>query len=81
MNSIYNPDAIKKATNLTVNSDLLAKAKELKINVSATLEIALSEAVQKKAGEQWKIDNKEAIEEYNKFVAKHGCFGDSVRQF
>jgi antitoxin CcdA len=81
MKSVYDPEATKKATNLTVNSDLLAKAKELKINVSATLEAALSEAVRKKAGEQWKIDNKEAIEEYNKFVAKHGCFGDSVRKF
>jgi antitoxin CcdA len=81
MKNIYDPEATKKATNLTVNSDLLAKAKELKINVSATLETALSEAVGKKAREQWKIDNKEAIEEYNKFVAKHGCFGDSVRKF
>jgi antitoxin CcdA len=81
MKSVYDPEAAKKATNLTVNSDLLAKAKELKINVSATLETALSEAVRKKAGEQWKIDNKEAIEEYNKFVAKHGCFGDPFRKF
>jgi antitoxin CcdA len=81
MKSVYDPEAAKKATNLTVNSDLLAKAKELKINVSATLETALCEAVRKKAGEQWKIDNKEAIEEYNKFVAKHGCFGDSFRKF
>ncbi len=81
MKSVYDLEAAKKATNLTVNSDLLAKAKELKINVSATLETALIEAVRKKAGEQWKIDNKEAIEEYNKFVAKHGCFGDSFRKF
>jgi toxin CcdB len=49
MKSVYDPEAAKKATNLTVNSDLLAKAKELKINVSATLETALSEAVRKKA--------------------------------
>ncbi len=81
MKSVYDPEAAKKATNLTVNSHLLIKAKELKINVSAILETALSEAVRKKAGEQWKIDNKEAIEEYNKLVAKHGCFGDSVRKF
>ncbi len=81
MKSIYDPDAAKKATNLTVNSDLLARAKEFKINVSATLEAALSEAVIKKAGEQWKVDNKEAIEEYNKLVSKHGCFSDSVRKF
>jgi antitoxin CcdA len=81
MRRVYDPEATKKATNLTVNSDLLAKAKELKINISATLETALSEAVRRMAGEQWKIDNKEAIEEYNKFVAKHGCFSDSVRKF
>ncbi len=81
MGSLYDLQAAKKATNLTINSDLLAKAKEHKINVSATLEVALSEALRQKTAETWKVENKQAIEEYNKFVAKHGCFGDSVRKF
>jgi antitoxin CcdA len=35
MKSQYNTKAVKKATNLTLNSDLLAEAKRLKINLSA----------------------------------------------
>lgn len=31
----YDPDAPKKATNLSINSDLLAKVRKLDINLSA----------------------------------------------
>ena len=49
MTDLYDRSAIKKATNLTVNSDLLAKSRALKINLSATLEKAL--VVELKAAE------------------------------
>ena len=40
---VYDTSAPRKPTNLTVNSDLMRKAKERKINVSSVLEIALAE--------------------------------------
>jgi post-segregation antitoxin (ccd killing protein) len=36
---------------------------------------------QKSLGQSWREENKEAIDEYNRFVAKNGCFGDSFRKF
>jgi antitoxin CcdA len=48
MSTLYNVNAPKKPTNLTVNRDLLTQAKEYKINLSATLETALSEALKSK---------------------------------
>ena len=41
MQDLYAVHAPKKATNLRVNSDLLQKARDLKVNLSATLEQAL----------------------------------------
>lgn len=41
MQPVYDPQAPKKAANLSINADLLGKAKALDINLSATLELAL----------------------------------------
>ena len=52
MRNAYNAQAPKKATNLSLNSELLAEAKRLNINLSATMEKALVQEVheKKKAG-------------------------------
>ena len=81
MNTTYDESAPKKATNLSVNSDLLNKAKKLKINLSATFEKALREIIQTKEKEQWIKSNQEAIEAYNKHVEANGVFSDGIRSF
>lgn len=81
INNLFDTSAPKKATNLSINSDLLAKSRELKINLSATLEQALNAELSKNASERWKTDNKTAIKAYNEFVDEHGCFGDEHRTF
>ena len=81
MQQIYDTHAQKKATNLSLNSDLLAQAKELKINLSATLEKSLAEEVRKRKAQSWLAENKEAIEEYNQRIEKHGVFSDGLRLF
>lgn len=81
MNPTFDIQAPKKPTNVSVNSDLLAKAKELKINLSATLETALTEIVSARQRELWRLENQAAIEAYNQLVEKHGTFGDDLRSF
>ena len=80
MQQIYDIDAPKKATNLSVNSDLLNKARGLKINLSATLEQALAIQVKKTAREAWLSENREAIEALNELTNKNGLFSDSFRE-
>ena len=75
----YDYSAPKKPTNLSINSDLLAKAKALKLNLSATLEIALAEQVQKAERDNWLKQNQAAIEASNKLVEEHGLFSDFYR--
>ncbi len=81
MLSAYNPHAPKRAANLSVNGDLLNKAKELNINLSATLEQALAEALKKNQREQWLAENREAINAYNEHVEADGVFSDGLRSF
>ncbi len=80
MHQIYNHNAPKKPTNLTVNSDLLTKARDLKINLSATLEAALEKKVRDSARANWLKENKKAIDSLNELAENNGLFSDSYRE-
>ena len=81
MHYAYNTQAPKKPTNVSINSDLLQKAKDLKINLSATLELALAEQLRNQQRVEWLRENANAIQTYNQFVETNGTFSDSVRKF
>lgn len=81
MDNYFDTSAPKRATNLTVNSNLLDTAKKMKINLSATLEEALSYKVRQKLAGEWLTENKVAIEKYNQFVQQNGVFSDDLRKF
>ena len=81
MNNLYDTNAPKKPTNLSLNSDLLAKTRALNINLSATLEQALRKELEQAEAKQWSEENKTAIKAYNNFVEENGCFGDEFREF
>lgn len=81
MLAAYDHNAPKKATNLSINSDLLKKAKELDINLSATLEQTLADQVRAKQRAVWLAENRAAIAAYNAQVETQGTFSDSLRSF
>ena len=81
MQDLYDIHAPKKATNLSLNSDLLQKARDLRVNLSATLEQALKDKLKSVEEESWKKENKAAIAAYNEFIAENGCIGDDYRNF
>ncbi|MEO5566148.1 MAG: type II toxin-antitoxin system CcdA family antitoxin [Luteimonas sp.] len=70
----------KRAANLSVNAELLDQAKALKINLSATFERALDEAVRARKREQWLAENREGIAAYNEYVARNGVFSPMFRK-
>jgi len=77
----YNPDAPKQTAHLSINSDLLRQAREMKINLSRALEQYLVKQMQELRRQQWLKNSREGIEEYAVFVEKQGCFGDKLRGF
>ncbi|MFA7554532.1 MAG: type II toxin-antitoxin system CcdA family antitoxin [Spongiibacteraceae bacterium] len=81
MQPLIDRNAPKKATNLSINKDLLAEARSLKINLSATLEQALTEKVRKERRKQWLEDNQQAIDSCNELAEKNGLFADKHRVF
>ncbi len=78
---IYNSRAPKKATNLSVNSDLLRQAKEHHINLSNTLEKRLIEIIAEARRREWKEENRGAIEAYNYRIQTKGVFSEGLRKF
>ena len=71
----------KRATNVSVRSDLLAAAREAGVNLSATLERALAAELASLKRAKWREENREAIAAYNEHVDEHGTFSDGVRSF
>jgi len=78
---IYDTTAPKRASNLSVNSDLLTEARHYKLNLSKLLEQALIEALTEKKRDEWLEQNREALEAYNKRVEERGVFSDGLRTF
>ena len=62
----------RKPTNVSLPADLVSEAKRLGINVSQACEAGLAGEVRKRLSEEWKRENKEAIESSNEYVRKHG---------
>jgi antitoxin CcdA len=71
----------KRATNVSVRGDLLAAAREAGVNLSATLERALTEALAEVKRRKWRENNRDAIAAYNEHIDEHGAFSDGVRSF
>lgn len=65
-------EAPKRATNLSLNSAVLDMAKDLGMNLSATVDALLAQEVQRRYWERWNEENKEAIEHYNARIAREG---------
>ncbi len=81
MSSLYDVTASKKPTNLSINRDLLSKARKLNINLSATLEQALEIELRRVERESWRKKNKKALNALNQLADKSGLFSDTYREF
>ena len=73
--------SVKKRTNVSVDAELLARAKDNGLSLSATLEEALRDRLRRIEQERWHEQNRESIKSYNRYVAEHGTFSDKLRSF
>jgi antitoxin CcdA len=71
----------KKAVNVSVQVELLEAARAEDINLSATLEAALTEQLRIRRRDRWRQENSAAIEAYNRDVDENGSFGDHARSW
>jgi antitoxin CcdA len=72
---------LRKSTNLSLDAQLVAEAKNLDINISRAAEHGIAIAVAEEKARLWKIENREALAGLNDFVARNGLPLPAVRQF
>jgi antitoxin CcdA len=74
-------DSPKRATNLSLNSKVLDTARDLGMNISASVDALLAKEVQKRYWERWNDENKAAIEHYNARIEREGLPLAKYRSF
>lgn len=62
----------KTATNVSLDSELVAEARALGVSISQASNSGLEEAVKRARGEAWLKENWEALESYNAWVEANG---------
>lgn len=72
---------MKKATNLTLNTEVLAEAKKLGINISKVCDAFLESLVRSEKERRWKSENQDFINEYNQITEEKGLPLDKWRTF
>ncbi len=77
----FDPDAPKKATNLTLNVSLLELARKLEINLSKACERGLRLQIAEIQAARWRAENAEAIASSNEYVEHYGLPLAKLRQF
>ncbi len=65
-------DSPKRATKLSLNAKVLDAARDLGMNLSATVDALLAEELRKRYWARWNEDNKEAVAHYNARIAREG---------
>jgi antitoxin CcdA len=76
----YDTTAAKRPVNLTLNSDLLAKARVAGLNLSALAEEAVAAALARVAREKLAADIAQACRVHEQYLADYGSLGEAVRK-
>ena len=71
----------KKATNLSLSTDVLEAAKDLEINISQVCDNYLRELVWREQQRKWREDHADFIAAYNATVETEGLPLDEWRSF
>jgi len=72
---------VKKATNVTLNADVLNAAKALGINVSQVCDQRLREVVAQELDRRWRSEHADFITAYNTTLEQEGLPLDPCRTF
>ncbi len=71
----------KCATNLSIDSALLAEARRFDINLSKAAESGISQAIRNARATRWKEENQAALDSSNAYVEANGLPLAKYRQF
>ncbi len=69
------------APTLALDPEFVAEVRRLGIDVAQAAQDGLVDAVSKARGEEWKRENRAALESYNDWIAKNGLPLERYRRF
>jgi antitoxin CcdA len=75
----YDAGAAKRPVNLTINSDLVARARAEGLNLSALAEQAVAAALAGIAKARFEAEIAQACRVHGQYLAEFGSLGDAVR--
>ena len=79
MRQVYDTQAAKRPVNLTMNGDLVEKARAEGLNLSALAEGAVSAELTRRARERWNAEIAEACAAHERYLAEYGSASDLLR--
>ncbi|MDZ7872359.1 MAG: type II toxin-antitoxin system CcdA family antitoxin [Rhizobium sp.] len=71
----------RKPHDITVSETLVAEAEALGLDITGAAEQGIARAIKAEKERRWKIENAEAIQASNDYVAKHGLPLAKYRMF
>jgi antitoxin CcdA len=75
----YDTEAPKRTVNLTMNGDLVEKARAKGLNLSALAEKAVAAELLRSARTQWDAEIAEACAAHERYLAEYGSASDLLR--
>ena len=76
---LYDPQAAKRAVNVTLNGDLVARARAEGLNLSALAEQAVAAELARLAREKLEAEIAQACRVHEDYLAEYGSLGDALR--
>jgi post-segregation antitoxin (ccd killing protein) len=76
---VYDVAAAKRPVNLTLNGDLVMRARAEGLNLSALAEEAVAAALARRARERMEADIAQACRVHEQYLVEYGSLGDAVR--
>ncbi len=79
MRSLYNAAAPRRAVNLSLNSELVEKARAENLNLSAIAEKAIGGALAEAARKRFDEEIARGVAQHTEYLATYGSIGDAIR--
>ena len=76
---VYDTQAVKRPVNLTMNGDLVEKARAKGLNLSALAEKAVAAELIRSARAQWDAEIAEACAAHERYLEEYGSASDLIR--
>lgn len=76
---MYDTEAAKRPVNLTMNSDLVARARAEGLNLSALAEGAIAGEMARIARQKFDVDLEAAYRDHERYLEEFGSLSDAIR--